>query len=183
MDLTDPKEFKRSVERRSRIQYLLLELYSYGRDHLNRRVSSRVLAFQMLSAVAFSLWRAAFLPGGERTWNKIESDAMKFLEVLIRDNAITFAQDRETRGWTFGYYLNSAYLRLAYLDKELLTLPSAHSTRINKFLKTQITKQKVEPNSYIAWDHAYEAATEAFRKLSGNRRSELTKRVPNEGAA
>lgn len=74
--------------------------------------ASRSRAGRTLVAVGFSLWRAAFL--ADRT-GKLEaraSHAETFLLKMIGDNAINYPQDRESREWTFNYYLDNAYYRL-----------------------------------------------------------------------
>ena len=40
---------------------------------------------------------------------------MKFLSQVILNNAINYSQDRDARGWTFGYYNNDAGFRLRYI--------------------------------------------------------------------
>src|SRR5262249_14540715 len=42
-------------------------------------------------------------------------DCARFLGTTARDNAIGFAQDRDAREWTVGYYLNNAVARLGAL--------------------------------------------------------------------
>jgi hypothetical protein len=57
----------------------------------------------------FSLWRAAFLLSAERGAEAIAN----YLEIVLRDNAVSFNTDRERSDWTVGYYLNNVIYRLA----------------------------------------------------------------------
>ena len=43
------------------------------------------------------------------------SDAISFLEKIIEDNAISYAQDRKCKGWTFNYYTRNARASLELL--------------------------------------------------------------------
>lgn len=67
---------------------------------------------ELLVAVTFSLWRAIFLADGERDWDAISANAETFLVRLIRHNSITYADDWNSRNWSFLYYLENARLRL-----------------------------------------------------------------------
>lgn len=104
------------VAARSRNQDLLLRLFRFGTKHceaLHSDHDQRTL-FALLVGVAFSLWRAAFLTDTKRTWPAILDDANKLLETVVRDNTINYPQDRATREWMGGYYLNNARWRLAH---------------------------------------------------------------------
>lgn len=72
-------------------------------------------AAQDLTAVAFSLWRAAFL--ADKTGRRIEvfKDGRKFIEKLIEDNAIAYVQDKASAEWTFNYYTRNARSSLEML--------------------------------------------------------------------
>ena len=156
---TDQRDLEWLVDRRSKIHRLLLKLYSLSKEELNLD-SSRELEFQLLMATGFALWRATFLARGERQWNAIREDSRTFLETLVRDNAIAYAQDRDSKSWTFGYYVNDAYLRLDYY-KRFRELGASHTARIASYLDKQSTRQQSEYDAPLAWDHAYEAANAA----------------------
>ena len=72
--------------------------------------------FSLLLGASFALWRAVPLidhvAPGETTIVDALDDAKKFLENLLEDNAINYAQDKRAAHWTVRYYLNSARLRL-----------------------------------------------------------------------
>ncbi len=103
------------VRARARNQELLLRLYQFSRlneDAIQRNATGR-LVFGWLVGAAFSLWRAAFLGDVRRSWPDILSDANGILEILVQDNAVNYQQDRKTRAWMAGYYLNNARFRIA----------------------------------------------------------------------
>ena len=76
----------------------------------------------MLTGAAFSLWRAVFLapqgPTGteDMIGNGIKfiGNGIKFLDKVLRDNSISYGDEKKRRDWSFGYYLNSARFRLRY---------------------------------------------------------------------
>jgi hypothetical protein len=48
-----------------------------------------------------------------RTGTQALADAYDLLSDVLRSNAIAFSADQRLQGWTGGYYLNNAKLRLA----------------------------------------------------------------------
>jgi hypothetical protein len=66
-----------------------------------------------LIAAGFSLWRAVFLSESDRDFIAIHKGQEKFLESVLTNNAITFADDKTNRAWTVSYYLENAKHRLA----------------------------------------------------------------------
>lgn len=74
-------------------------------------------AAQDLVAIAFSLWRAAFL--ANKTGRRVEvfSQAKSFLEKLVEDNAISYVQDKASKEWTFNYYTRVARSSLRALHQ------------------------------------------------------------------
>ena len=63
-------------------------------------------------AISFSLWRAVFLTDRTGALEHRFEDAWSFLGTLISDNTITYTQDKNSREWTFNYYINNARYRL-----------------------------------------------------------------------
>ena len=47
-----------------------------------------------------------------RTWPEALKDANELLRTVLRTNTIAFATEHKLQGWTGGYYLNNAKLRL-----------------------------------------------------------------------
>lgn len=103
-----------AIDARARSQRLLLALYSNteyrGADPETSR-DARV--FSLLVGVAFSLWRAAFLADAPtRTGTEALAHAYDLLGEVLKSNTIAFSTDQRLQGWTGGYYLNNAKLRL-----------------------------------------------------------------------
>jgi hypothetical protein len=71
-----------------------------------------------LTAICFSLWRAVFLADRVDGHENRVGDAFSFLKALISDNSITYAQDKNSREWTFYYYVNNARFRLKGLSDQ-----------------------------------------------------------------
>ena len=119
----EPDNFGWLIKARVLNQEVLLRLYRFAKapdkpqsDEISRSV------FALLVGAGFSLWRAAFLGDATREPSKITEDAIKLLERLVRDNAVNYPQDRETREWMAGYYIKNAIWRLLmawqFLEKE-----------------------------------------------------------------
>jgi hypothetical protein len=102
--------------------------------HLNQACSLRLLtlfeiheatwktkkfsrAAQDLMAVAFSLWRAAFLADKTGKRGVVFAEGRNFLERLIEDNAIAYLQDKASKEWTFNYYTRNARSSLQILNQ------------------------------------------------------------------
>ena len=71
--------------------------------------------YEFLIAIIFSLWRGVFLADGAGDGEAILANAEKFLEKLVRDNSITYADDWNSRIWSLVYYLGNANYRLREL--------------------------------------------------------------------
>ena len=71
--------------------------------------------YEVAVAIIFSLWRAVFLADGAGDWEAVLANAETFLEKLVRDNAINYADDWNNRAWSFVYYLGNANHRLREL--------------------------------------------------------------------
>ena len=159
------------VESRSSIQRLLYRLHAYAEENPSELPDGRAAVFQLLVGTAFSLWRAVFLTELHRDRQRIQSDAAKFLLLLVRDNAINYPQDRETRAWTAGYYLNNAYFRLRELCTDYagpagLAVPES-CVAVGKFFDLSF-EDRVEADLARLWDQAYEAARDMCDALMGS---------------
>lgn len=84
----------------------LLGIFEKYEDRWKTKQWSR--AAQELTAVAFSLWRAAFLADKTNKRAEVFKHGRLFLERLIEDNAISYPQDKTSREWTFNYYTRNA---------------------------------------------------------------------------
>jgi hypothetical protein len=93
----------------------LLELFvRYEAAWKTRRLSR---AAQDLLAVAFSLWRAAFLANKTGRRAEVFMHGRTFLQQIIEDNAISYLQDKNSREWTFNYYTRNARSSLQILHE------------------------------------------------------------------
>jgi hypothetical protein len=91
---------------------------------------------QMFVATAFSLWRAVFLAETARDWDKANSSLENFLATVVRDNAITYQDDKRYRAWTVTYYLENAKFRLS---------------EVIRSMKQTIPDFKLPKNFWIPW--------------------------------
>jgi hypothetical protein len=91
----------------------LLKLFSDYPDVWKTKKFAR--AAQDLVAVAFSLWRAAFLADKSGRRSEVFVHGKSFLEKLIEDNSIAYVQDKTAREWTFNYYTRNARSSLQVL--------------------------------------------------------------------
>jgi hypothetical protein len=108
------------LSRRSDIQRLMADLYffSKGKPDLDRP-ETNALIYGHLVAIAFSLWRAAFLAANSRDWEKTFKNIEPFLNKLIKDNSFLFPDEKTSGSWMVTYYLQNARLRLLHAFKHL----------------------------------------------------------------
>ena len=119
--MANPDNFNWLVKARASNQEALLRLYRLAKGNSEKLQCDEMgrSLFTLLIGAGFSLWRAAFLGDALREWTRIIGDATQLLERLIRDNAVAYPQDRETREWMAGYYLNNAQWRLLIAWRQL----------------------------------------------------------------
>jgi hypothetical protein len=100
------------VEARNRIQSLMLRLLQRWDELPSYRRQTAV-------AATFSLWRAVFLlvKDAEQPLDRVDVAAKKFLERVIRMNAVNFSDDLGTRAWTSLYYVENAAQRITNLTQ------------------------------------------------------------------
>jgi len=117
-------------------------------------------AAQDLTAVTFSLWRAAF--PADKTGKRAEvfGHGKAFLERLIEDNSISYPQDKNSNEWTFNYYTRNA-------RSSLQVLSEYWPTEVPRYVgKTR--------NATERWDycqHLLDDAVAGFEKLLQQRKS------------
>jgi hypothetical protein len=118
-DDLSPEHISWLVKSRSRNQDASLHLYLVMKDNAVAIAADWDLsnAAQALAAVAFSLWRAVFLSDINDDITATAADAEAFLGNLILHNMVAYPQDRNTRDWTFMYYVNNARYRLESISK------------------------------------------------------------------
>ncbi len=171
MDQAKREHLEWSIRSRARNQACSFRLAVLFADHSKVwQTKSYSRAAQDLTAVSFSLWRAAFL--ADKTGKRVAvfAEARKFLERVIEDNAISYPNDKAGREWTFNYYTGNARAGLESLHEKWSGLVPAY-----------IRKTR---NSTERWDHCqdlFEAAVDGFEKQLAARklpRQRKPKNVP-----
>jgi hypothetical protein len=106
-----------AIQSRARNQQTCLRLLRSFERHEKRWQTRKYAPIaQDLLAVAFSLWRAAFLADRKGNREEVFANSRAFLRTLIEDNAITYAQDKNSREWTFNFYTRNARYALEHLN-------------------------------------------------------------------
>jgi hypothetical protein len=165
--MAEQSDFKHLVDRREKVGIFLLELREIATRHLSSMDDPDCSIFHLLLAAAFSLWRAAFLMEGQRDRQLVNEHAKQFLDVLLWDNAINFPQDRRTHGWTGGYYLNNACLRLMRI-RQWLKLSEEESKlfdRVDHFVNNQWEHMNDVPDLGVGWEDCHAAAKICLTQL------------------
>lgn len=110
------------VKSRSANQEVTLKLFLVIKDNEEKLKENWELAnsAQSMAAVCFSLWRAVFLSDvlddDPYSFDQTVSAAKDFLGNLILHNTVAYTHDRNTRDWSFIYYVNNAKSRLTMLS-------------------------------------------------------------------
>jgi hypothetical protein len=108
------------IAHRSRVQELacgLLELAQKYQHRISGDQDTEDIA-ALFIGTAFSLWRAVFLaPNDPTSRADITEKGSAFLEKFLRDNNISYGDEKRNREWSFGYYLNNARFRLYHARK------------------------------------------------------------------
>ena len=101
------------VKSRLAVQQLMVDLLFFLTKNERVLQSGRDrLIFGHLVAIAFSLWRAAFLAEKKRDWDLVNVDLALALEKLIEDNSFLYPDEKNFGSWTVTYFLNNARLRM-----------------------------------------------------------------------
>jgi|HubBroStandDraft_2_1064218.scaffolds.fasta_scaffold131831_2 hypothetical protein len=102
-----------AIDKRADIQHTMVALYEYvcSQPIDAQKFDDRYLLDHLIAA-AFALWRAVFLADTLRGMEDIRRSQERFLEKVITENTITFADDKANRHWTVELYLEGAKLRL-----------------------------------------------------------------------
>lgn len=130
------------IESRNENNRTALKLLSLFEDYPSQiRTSVHSPASQKLVAVAFSLWRAAFLSDTTGTRDRRIDNAENFLRKMLADNTIGFSQDIQWREWTVNFYLASAQFNLeAYAPQMKIDLGNLSPSAGPKTSKTRWTR-------------------------------------------
>lgn len=122
----------------------------------------------MLLGAAFSLWRAAFLIRGSRTREELNAHALAFLDTLLWDNAITYQHDSRLYGWTSGYYVNNAAIRLTHAAK-VLGVQTLQLRQLEKFVADQWSNAEAAcPNVAEGWEWCFSVLEVGIQSLVAN---------------
>jgi hypothetical protein len=159
----DLKHLEWLTENRSRNQRSALELYRILKLHPMMSHEHLAVAHLMVG-ISFSLWRAVFLgdfrgPEHRDGDKEISAGAEAFLEIIIRDNAIGFPQDKSTREWTFGYYVGNAQFRLRLIHEMDPSILSAFKITALPPVKSDLGAPK------WLWEQCQSALDEAMQRL------------------
>lgn len=148
------------VTSRTANQTSALELFKLFNEHpeIPKTIDCSKTA-QNLVAACFSLWRAAFLADRTATRHAVFDDAKSFLARLLTDNAIAYPQDRNSREWTFNYYMNNARGCLVELSAQW---PSVNAALIAKYPKSKGTT--TAQRRWNRQQKAFEVAINCFAK-------------------
>jgi hypothetical protein len=105
---------------------------------------------------SFSLWRAVFQADAplDRVHNQVA--ATSFLDKLIRDNAITYTDERNS--WSYGYYIGNARFRIIRMFDELN--PSEKTTTLSELVdRNRTASNAIQGQSQAAWENAFKAVS------------------------
>ena len=149
-----PQHLEWVIESRAENQRVSLRLLKIVKEFPNAGSSWEA---QNLVAVGFSLWRAAFLADRTAKSEIRSTHAKEFLEKMLVDNAITYAQDRNSREWAFMYYIDNARYRLEIFEQ---------NTRVKYFFKQELVPSKQFLNSRTRWDVLQQAFGRAVDEFS-----------------
>jgi hypothetical protein len=109
MEVAKREHLEWAIQSRARNQLCSLRLLGLFHDYPTFwKTRKYAQAAQDLTAVAFSLWRAAFLAQKTGRREEVFAHAKTFLERVIEDNAISYPSDKTSREWTFNYYARNA---------------------------------------------------------------------------
>jgi hypothetical protein len=154
------------IESRAANQRSALLLHLLLEKHFEpiRRDTALTTRLQVLAAICFSLWRAAFLADKTGVREDALGDVRIFLGKMLTDNAITYPQDRSSREWTFNYYMSAA--------KNWLVELSARWPAVSDTMSAKGKAKRGSSKSVRRWDRhqaALTVAIEAFRaELEGS---------------
>lgn len=169
------------IESRAVNQRSALALYSLIKTHIEKikKRTDHSKNSQVLVAACFSLWRAAFLADKTGIREAALGNAVDFLEKMLADNAITYQQDKNSREWTFSYYVNAAFANLRQVTKEWPEVGTA--------LDAEKPIKKGSTAATRRWDrhqHALDVAIGKFRDaLAGTKAHPAAPAKPKRRAA
>jgi hypothetical protein len=151
--------FQWLVSARQKNQELMSKLY---RCNLPIPYTTERRIYNYLIGITFSLWRAAPLTFEVRNIEDMYNHGKKVLEKLVADNAINYAQEKETNFWMSGFYLNNSKFRL----EEIKILMIEHGISADRIdfnrLDSLSDEVKIIENLQIKWDLSHEITVQVF---------------------
>jgi hypothetical protein len=147
------------VEARYLNQTLTMDLYKYKHHEKNK---DQWKIYSILVGSTFSLWRAAPLNNTTKDAQQFRDDAYDLLNVLMRDNAVTYTQDKKLEEWMAGYYLRNSYLRLNQIKKAIASL----GIKDLRILDNERFKKLISTNPQKCWMELHILSRALFDGLS-----------------
>src|SRR5229473_2987817 len=159
---------------RAAIQAAMLNLvacYKFPELHAGHRAEQ----FGILSGIAFSLWRAAFLASlGVRPYLQAHGSAedppsqsahaADLLRTVLTTNAVSFVVDQKTQYWMGQYYIDNAGYRLdEYIERWGDIVPANMQRFRQMWNGAEVSPDYVE--SARAWMHIFNPFVDLVRAL------------------
>ena len=152
---------------RSEILEFLVDLLDLSVRRRKRRTAFSVNEkeiFTTLVGIGFALWRAVFLAKAERSPKGIVENAERVLKRLVEDNSFAYQQEKDFKAWMWGFHVNDAAFRIAFLKSRFSAKSLKKEPVLVKFETRPVLNNK-RVNKWERWDGALEAANGAFRLL------------------
>jgi hypothetical protein len=139
------------IKQRSQVQTESLRLYELIRD----LPGAENTELQFGTGLAFSLWRAVFLPT-KGDVKDILKKGQKYLLHVIKTNNVTFQTDERDADWVFGYYLNNARLRFCDLARQEADF---HKTLTDAGICDDVTSSSYTSSPSVTFENCIAALT------------------------
>ena len=152
------------VQARFTNQTLTKELYEY-KEHKKDKNQWKV--YSVLVGCAFSLWRAAPLNSESKNPDQFREDAYELLYILVKDNAVTYTQDKRLEEWMAGYYLRNCYLRLKQIKKMIGDFGITEVA----ILENEHFKNLISKHPQKCWEELHNLSRIVFEKLAAELKS------------
>ncbi len=134
------------------------------------RKNLEISVIDLIIGAAFSLWRAAFLTDAKRDNSDVIVHGKEFIKLVAEDNMINYLNDKKTRNWTVGYYLNNARYRVKRIQEKCKGKQKYRNflnSKENSIFSERLLKSDVEfenPKEY--WDIIYNSLAKIFEIVS-----------------
>jgi hypothetical protein len=146
------------IKARNLNQTLTFNLFKY-KEHEKKETQWKV--YSVLVGCTFSLWRAAPLNNIVKNKKQFREDAYELLNILVRDNAVTYTQDKKLEEWMAGYYLRNCYLRLMQIENKIKEFGITEV----KILDYDYFKKQISSAPQECWMELHNLSNALFEKL------------------